>query len=494
MECKWNAIFDIYSPGYKLKFKGKESYNSTFGKIMGLCSITIFISLFINFEVELFSRKNFDILYSSVLNNDFQINLTNIPFFLMIMDKHSNIISYNESIFKFSFQYNKQIFKNKLEPEDISMKYNLEKCDSSLFAKEDLDLLNNYGATNLSSFICFPRDVELVLYGRIGHNYSSILLILSICDENNTNCENFEKIENMLNEGYIIMSYLSYSIDHYSYDHPIKKSFKTDIFSIPNKNLIKTYNYYFDGAKYENDNGLLFKKINKIDFFEPNGITFDINLINNTSNNKDNNLISIQLECSPFYNIYHREYKKIQYYLGLFNGCCQGIYIIFKFISNFILLKMSSRDIVNEIFFKETLNKTNENVQLKSNNNLKINSGYLSQKHLIEIENKKSSNSNLFPFQQKSLNDNIKQNSINTYVKLNLSFYNKYFKSIIFDMKHYFIPNICLKNDKKFKILNELYQNINSKISIEVLYFNKINKNKEKVLNEVFSNKIFNYI
>ena len=34
MECKWNTIFDIYSPGYKLKFKGKESYNSTFGKIM----------------------------------------------------------------------------------------------------------------------------------------------------------------------------------------------------------------------------------------------------------------------------------------------------------------------------------------------------------------------------------------------------------------------------------------------------------------------------
>ena len=477
MECKWNAIFDIYSPEYKLNFKGKESYNSTFGKIMGLCSIIIFISLFFNFEVELLSRKNFDILYSSVLNNDFQINLTNIPFFLLIMDKHSNIISYNESIFKFSFQYNKQTFKNKLEPEDISIKYNLEECDSSLFTKEDLDLLNNYGTTNLSSFRCFPRDVELILYGRIGHNYSSILLLLSICDENNSNCENFEKIENMLNEGYIIMSHLSYSIDHYSYDHPIKKSFKTDIFSIPNKNLIKTYNYYFDGAKYENDNGLLFKKINKIDFFEPNGITFDINLINNTSNYKANNLVSVQLECSPFYNIYNRKYKKIQYYLGLFNGCCQAVYIIFKFISNFILLKMSSRDIVNEIFFKETLNKTNENVQLKSNNNLKINSGYLSQKHLIEIENKKSSNSNLFPFQQKSLNDNIKQNSINTYVKLNLSFYNKYFKSIIFDMKHYFIPNICLKNDK-----------------IEVLYFNKINKNKEKVLNEVFSNKIFNYI
>ena len=43
-------------------------------------------------------------------------------------------------------------------------------------------------------------------------------------------------------------------------------------------------------------------------------------------------------------------------------------------------------------------------------------------------------------------------------------------------------------------ILNELYDNINSKISIEVLYFHEENKNKEEVLNEVFSNKIINYI
>ena len=64
-----------------------------------------------------------------------------------------------------------------MEPEDISIKYNLEECDSSLFTKEDLDLLNNYGTTNLSSFRCFPRDVELILYGRIGHNYFSILFI-----------------------------------------------------------------------------------------------------------------------------------------------------------------------------------------------------------------------------------------------------------------------------------------------------------------------------
>ena len=89
------------------------------------------------------------------------------------------------------------------------------------------------------------------------------------------------------------------------------------------------------------------------------------------------------------------------------------------------------------------------------------------------------------------INNEIRKNSIFTYEN---SFYKKYFKSIIFDIKHYFIPSFCLKNDTIIKILNELYENINSKISIEILYFNKEHKNKEEILNKVFSNKIINYI
>ena len=238
MGYKWNEILDIYSPEYNLRFKGEKSYNSTFGKIMGLISIIIFISLFINFTIELFSRKSFDILYSSALNNDFYINLTNVPFFLVIMDKNSNIIPFNESIFKFSFHYNQQIFKNTFNPEYINMNYNLEECDYSFITNEDLSLLKTYGSFNLTSFKCFPKDKELILNGRLGQNYSSILLTLSFCSDNNSNCD-IETIQNILEGGYLIMSYFSYSIDHYSYKKPIKKNFKADTFAIPNRSLRK---------------------------------------------------------------------------------------------------------------------------------------------------------------------------------------------------------------------------------------------------------------
>ena len=491
MGCEWNKLLDIYSPEYNLRFKGKKSYNSTFGKLMGLISIIIFISLFINFTIELFSRKSFDILYSSALNNNFTINLTNVPFFLAIMDKNSNIIPYNESIFKFSFRYIKQIFKNSFEPENININYNIEECDESLLINEDLSAIKKYNPINLTSFKCFPKDKELILNGRLGQYYSSIVLTLSFCSDNNSNCD-IETIENILEGGYLIMSYFSYSIDHYSYKKPIKKSFKTDTFAIPNRSLRKMYNYYFNGAKYESDNGLLFQKKNTINFFEPNGISLDIVLSNNRLNNQDNTLISIQFGCSEYYNIYFREYRKIQYYLGLYNGICEAIYIVCKFLSNYILLKMRSRDIVNEIFFKENIYNRNGKIQIKKNTNHNIN--MLNKKSINEIENKKISNYKFFSSENKIINNEINKNSIFTYENSNISFYNKYFKSIIFDIKHYFIPYFCLKKDTTIKILNELYENINSKISIEILYFTEEHKNKKELLNEIFSNKLINYI
>ena len=118
----------------------------------------------------------------------------------------------------------------------------------------------------------------------------------------------------------------------------------------------------------------------------------------------------------------------------------------------------------------------------------------LNKKNINEIENKKISNYKFFSSENKIINNEINKNSIFTYENSNISFYNKYFKSIIFDIKHYFIPYFCLKNDTIIKILNELYENINSKISIEILYFNEEHKNKEEILNKVFSNKIINYI
>ena len=118
------------------------------------------------------------------------------------------------------------------------MKNNLEECDYSHLAKENLNLLNNHRSIYLLLFKCFPRDIELILYGIIGHNYcfnfiNNILFMMKIIQ--------IWKILEMLNERIYYYKLFELFNSHYSYEHhPIKKPFKTNIFSIPNKNLIKT--------------------------------------------------------------------------------------------------------------------------------------------------------------------------------------------------------------------------------------------------------------
>ena len=143
---------DIYSSEYKLRFKGEKDYNSLFGKIIGGISIFIFISLFVNFSIELFPRRNFDILYSSSINNDFIINLTNVPFFFSFVDNNSNFLPFNDNIFNISIQYKKEIHYNLTQPEYHSFSFNLETCDKSFIPSEYLDDFNEIPNEYFSNF------------------------------------------------------------------------------------------------------------------------------------------------------------------------------------------------------------------------------------------------------------------------------------------------------------------------------------------------------
>ena len=472
---------DIYSSEYKLRFKGEKEYNSLFGKIIGGISIFIFISLFVNFSIELFPRRNFDILYSSSINNDFIINLTNVPFFFSFVDNNSNFLPFNDNIFNISIQYKKEIHYNLTQPEYHSFSFNLETCDKSFIPSEYLDDFNEIPNEYFSNFKCFPRNLELLLQGRMGINSSSILIIISKCNETSI-CEKIDY--SSMKSASLIMSYLSYSLDHYSYDKPIKRNSRAEFFPISFNNIRKSFTYYFQGGKYESNNGLLFNFIHNYEFFELQQRTLDFEIY---ENNNYNILTTIEFCTSEKYNIYNRNYKTIQYYLGLFQGCCQAIYSIINIVTNYILTKMSSRDIVNEIFFHNLKNEKKSKFQ----NIPKLQKNIMNQKSSFS-DNKRILKKNLSSLEQ--INERNKKNSIFTYDILNTSLYQYYFKSIKFNFCDYFIPFILYKQNKEIQIFLSLKKNIDKKISIEELYFNKICKDKQFVLNQVCSNEINKYL
>ena len=87
-----------------------------------------------------------------------------------------------------------------------------------------------------------------------------------------------------------------------------------------------------------------------------------------------------------------------------------------------------------------------------------------------------------------------KKNSIFVYEKTNMSVYKKYLKPLSYTFFQYFLPLYFFKHDKNIIILNKLKQRIYLKISVESLYYMEIMKNKESILNNIYSNDIIKYI
>ena len=487
MVCKnFLDIFDIYSIEYKLRYKGNKNYNSLLGKIIGGLSIILFISLFINFSIEFIQKKTFDLIYFSSMNINYNINLTNIPFFFSLVDDYGNFIPFKEHLFNFKFQYINQFYSNNTIPKTDTLIYDLEFCEEIYNINEFSFYLKEYPNYNLSDFLCFPKNLELNLKGRIGINNTSIRLIIS---KNNSNL-NYSIINYInINGINLVITFLSDYIDHYSYEQPIKHRLRAELFPISLINLKKNFFFYFQGVSYKTNKGLLFDSFYEKNYFEPQKISFDIEKLE-----QNNEILStISFYCSDFYSFYIRKYKTIQFYLSLFGGFCQVIYNFVNIFTHYILSKMSYKEIINEIYFN-IFNK-------KSNNNYnKSNSQYFtSQNKFIICRNNKifnknnSSNEKKYSNKQSQLNhiityDNDNNNNNNN----NNSIYTK-IKPISFNCFYYFLPFVLLKKNKTILLYQKLKNSITKKISIDEIFFYEITKNKKIIINKALSNEIINY-
>ena len=484
MGCKnFFNIIDIYSIEYKLRFKGNKNYNSLLGKIIGGFSILIFITLFINFMIEFTQKKTFDLLYFSSINNFYNINLTNIPFFFSLVDNNGIFIPFKENLFNFTFQYVTQFYSNNTNPKTQILNYNLQFCHKVYNSNEFSSYLQLYPNYNLSNFFCFPKNLELNLNGRIGINNTFIRIIISKY-YSNLNYSNIKFIN--LNGINLVISYLSNYIDHYSYEKPIKQILRPELFPISLINFKKNYVYFFQGASYKTNKGFLFNYFDDTIFFEPGKISYDIENLDE----KDNILSIITFYCSDYYSFYIRNYKTLQYYLSLLGGFCQVIYFVVNIFTNYILSKMSYKDIINEIYF-------NMFIKRKCNNNFnKNNTQFSSQNHFIKCRDKKIFKKSNSSNEYRNSNKEYKLNHIITYNNEknnnNKSIYSK-IKPISFNYFYYFIPFVLFKKNKTILLYQKLKNSITKKISIDEIFFYEICENKKRIINKILSNEILNY-
>ena len=148
-----------------------------------------------------------------------------------------------------------------------------------------------------------------------------------------------------------------------------------NIKNIEINNLVGTIDifYNFQYIKYDSDNGIFFQNFKSYDLISFSDLSYDIG---------DNLIPGYIMICINFnindsnYDNYKRIYKKIPSLIADITGIINLIMIIGKFLSNFLLEKRMSRDIIYSIINQKKIN-TNKKIDLtfdkaKFNKNDKI--------------------------------------------------------------------------------------------------------------------------
>jgi len=247
---------NLFKLNFYLNYKGKEDYSTSIGIILSIISYLIGIFSIFYFSFQTLDKNNYNInSYKTYSENDNTINMTNLPLVLGIYNSN-NLIEIDESYFTFN------VIKEKYNLYNFFYEYeNIEliKCNSSLV---DNDIINQLPYENISKLLCFPKNIDLSVYGHpntLNNNISKITINLSLCNNENYNnqCKDKDTIYNLLKNSYIIFSFINYNAEHNDYKNPIKKIIFIEYFNLIN-DFINQYTLYFSPSTYYSYNGIIF--------------------------------------------------------------------------------------------------------------------------------------------------------------------------------------------------------------------------------------------
>ena len=354
--------FDLYAPPFPLRFKKERRYKSKIGLTLGLLSIIVFISIFINGIVTILERSSFSIVQETLYANHPKINFSNIPLLLHLQYmKNGDDYTFNSSIFnitltimKYEYIDNEIVFSTENIP--------LIKCNDENFLKKYYDF---YDYNLLGEYLCPYYNNENDFYIEGDFSDSSIVnyltLKISLC--NNNDCIDYKKIKDLINNiklvFYIRINYPIFK----NYLHPIKsyyKSFQTFLSTSQSKDV--TYNFY--QKNFTSDDGIIFSKYHKYSLFDYDSSDSELKTFNNDFFFKAKfcvikKIISIK-----------RNYKRLTEMLGEIGGTCNVIYSICNLITSYLLRNIISEEIINLVIDRNIEIKNEKN--LKTLNNIKL--------------------------------------------------------------------------------------------------------------------------
>lgn len=506
-----NLVRSIDYLGNSINFtiKSKSTYKTFFGGVLSLGIYIITIMLFTSFGKDYIEKTN-PSGYSQIMpssETSRALNISKYPFLMgfQIEDmywKNIEIEDYFHAIFFLrETQYKDGKFIN------IRNKLKNKPCDKINIGK---DIVNVH--VNLSKFTC-PDLSELdnkTLYGNFDSDkFITIEFFIRICDENNTNCKDIEKVKNLTEGPDLWISFaiptVSYNINNYTNSFTLEMHNKFNLFS-PSR--LQYNEFFFSQYESDTDSGDFFENIQReeavgnSDIFSSN--VEDHRLLDLKELTKDKNA---ELNSNNIYQgliffnerkfYYSRWYLKIPDVVANTAGIMEIIIFLLTFLYSFYSQFCLDKYLCNQLIYLHEEKKIDRN-KIKNffsikNDNISKNSLNFN-KSIQEIPLQKSPDVSNVNLKDANLNHKnlIEVQSERLSVKSDDSLIRKMIENrierfwfpkndFVFGILYYLKNKICLTKDpkmrKKIKVFDSFPKKFHDKL--EIFYYLKlINKIK----------------
>jgi hypothetical protein len=479
---------DFLGPEVSFNIANHRIFKTRFGGIASLILLALAILAFLGFGRDIFEKKQPRVTFNRITDaEDIQHKyLTDSNFLFSIYDQYTDqpIPDFDrrfEVYYDFlDFRGDGMIDKNFRNP--------FEKC-----SEETLKLFTDYLNLEPSSYYCFPKGPEIELMGVMSQGKSSMArLQVDFCKNNTditkgkikTDCYSKQETQIFLASNRIQMHYIieTANIDSTNYLKPgsryiYSNSINTNAFSWTRLNI-------------------LFKKIvvdTDIGFFVEDKKHWEIMALESIASESiyspaTDTVFSFLIGNSPWKEIYSRYYIKIQDVFAMMGGFLNALFIILKFIVEFIV-KPNLVNLFNKIYKYEvydSFNKSKMKTGIDTNSNLtKMKNNFMDSSIFPDMNNSKfkiSQLDNNLKFEIKR-SDLISENGNEFILQLIRKKRNKVYHAKMSNFKKIFRCFLTGNNDKQINFYKMIETKLKKLISFE--HFIKVTKNV-KVFREIF--------
>ena len=257
MNCINEFDYLSYKAHFTFNDKGDKRYKTLMGGILSLISLIISFAFISYFLYRLIYKEDASIMYSS--ERDSTINITysyKLPFMFRLSDSYSIALN-QQNLYNISLLVWYSYIDNKTN--QLIQNYDkiiVEKCNIDKHFNEYKNYFNNI--PDLNSYFC-PRERlnNQSLYGIYGNHKPFIYYVFyfSKCNNltNNNLCLTNEEIEDKLNDIYLDIKFLTYSIPKENEKKIHNLLVKSDRFVV-SSTIYKRLWFFFNYVKYRTDN------------------------------------------------------------------------------------------------------------------------------------------------------------------------------------------------------------------------------------------------